>query len=51
MVRGRFAVPVQTSSISFFNSYSNKYHISLEGQRIMLYYDIHYVDVENKIEV
>ena len=51
MVRGRFAVPMQTSSISFFNRYSNKYYISLESQRIMLYHDIHYTDVENEIEV
>ena len=51
MVKGRFAVPMQTSSISFFNRYSNKYYISLEGQRIMLYYDIQYEDVENEIEV
>ena len=51
MVKGRFAVPMQTSSISFFNRYPNKGYISLEGQRIMLYYDIQYVDVENEIEV
>ena len=47
MVRGRFAMPVQTSSISFFN----RYYISLDNQRIMLYNDIHFVDVENEIEV
>ena len=51
MVRGRFAVPMQTSSISFFNRYLNRYYISLESQRIMLYHDIHYEDVENEIEV
>ena len=51
MVRARFALPMQTSSISFFNRYSNKYYISLESQRIMLYHDIHNVAVENEIEV
>ena len=51
MVRGRCAVPMQTSSISFFNRYSDRYYISLERQRIMLCHDIHYVDVENEIEV
>ena len=34
VVRGRFAVPMQSDS-----------------QRIMLYYDINYVNVENEIEV
>ena len=51
MVRGRFAVATQTSSTSFFNRYSNKYYISLESQRIMLQHVIHYVAVENEIEV
>ena len=51
MVRGRFAVPMQTSSISLFNRCSNKSYISLDSQRIILYHDIHYVDVENEIEV
>ena len=51
MVGGRFAVPMQTSNISLFNRYSNKNYISLDSQRIMLYHDIHYVDVKNKIEV
>ena len=51
MVRGRFAVPVQTSSISLFNRYSKKNDISLDSQRIMLFHDDHYVDVKNKIEV
>ena len=51
VVRGRFAVHMQTSSTSFFNRYSNKYYISLESQIIMLYHDIHYVDMENEIEV
>ena len=51
MVRGHFAVPTQTSSIFFCNRYSNKYYILLESQRIMLHHDIHYVDVENEIEV
>ena len=46
MVRGRFAVPMQTSSISLLNRYSNKNYISLDSQRIMLYHDIHYVDVK-----
>ena len=51
MVRGHFAVLMQTSSISFFNTYSKKYYISLESQRIVLHQDIQYVDVENEIEV
>ena len=51
MVRGRFAVPMQTSSISFFNRYSIKYYMSLGSQRLLLYHDIHYVDMENEIEV
>ena len=51
MVGGRFAVPKQTSSISLFNRYSNKNYISLDSQRIMLYVDIHCVDVKNEIEV
>ena len=50
MVNGRFAVPMQTSSISLFNGYSNQYYTSLDSQRIMLYHDIHYVVVGNKIE-
>ena len=49
MVRGRFAVPMQTSIFSFFNIYSNKNHMSLDSQRIMLHCDIHYVGVENEI--
>ena len=48
---GLFAVPMQTSSISLFNRYSNKNYISLDSQRIMLYHDIHYGDVKNEIEV
>ena len=51
MVRGRFAVPMQTSSSSLFNRCSNKSYISLDSQRIMPYHDRHYVDVENDIEV
>ena len=51
MVMGRFGVPMQTSSISLFNRYSNKNYLSLDSQRIMLYHDIHYVDVEIEIEV
>ena len=51
MVRGRFAVPTQTSSVSLFNRCSNKSSISLDSQRIMLYHEIHYVDVKNEIEV
>ena len=51
MVRGRFAVPMQTCSISLFNRYSNKNNISSDSQRIMLYHDIHYIDMENEIEV
>ena len=51
MVRGRFAVPMQTSSISLFNRYSNQNYMSLDSQIIMLYHDIHYVDVEDLMEV
>ena len=51
MVMGRFAVPMKISSISLFNRYSNKNSMSLDSQRIILYHDIHYVDVENDLEV
>ena len=51
MVRGRLAVPMKISSISLFNRYSNKNYMSLDSQRIILYHDIHYVDVENELEV
>ena len=51
VVRGLFAVPMQTSSMSLFNICSNKSYISLDSQRIILYHDIHHVDVENEIEV
>ena len=39
MVGGRFEVPMQTSSISLFNRYSNENYILLGSQRIMLYHD------------
>ena len=45
-VRGRFAVPMQTSSFSFFFKYSNINCICIDSQRIMLYHDINYVNVE-----
>ena len=51
MVRGRFAVPTQTSNLSLFFEYSNKNYIYLDSQRIMLYYDISYENVENEIDV
>ena len=51
MVRGHFAVPMQTFSVSLFNSYCNRNYMSLDSPGIMLYDDIHYVDVKNKIEV
>ena len=51
MVRGCFAVPMHTCNISLFNRYSNKNYISSDSQRIMLYHDIHYIDVKNEIEV
>ena len=51
MVRDRFAVPMHTFSVSLFKSYCNKNYMSLDSQRKMLYDDIHYVDVKNKIEV
>ena len=51
MVRGHFALPMQTSSISLFNRYSSKKYISLDSQRIILYHDKPYVHVENEIEV
>ena len=50
MVRGRFAGPMQTSSISLFNRYSNQNYMSLDSQRIMLYHEIHDVVVGNRIE-
>ena len=51
VVRGRFAVPIQTSSISLFIRYSNQNYMSLDSQRIMLNHDIHDVVVGNEIEV
>ena len=39
------------SGISLFNRYFNKKYMSLDSQRIILYNDIHYVDVENELEV
>ena len=44
-------MPMQASSISLFNRYSNQHYISLDSQRIMLYPDIHYIVVGNKIEI
>ena len=51
MVRGRFVVPMQTSTFSLLTSYFNKNHMPSDSQRILLYHDIHYVNVENEIEV
>ena len=52
MVRGRFAVPTQTSNLSLFFEYSEKNYIYLDSQIIiMLYHDKSYVNVGNKIEV
>ena len=51
MVRGRFAVPMQTSNLSLFFEYSDKNYIYLDSQIIMLYHDISYVNVGNKTEV
>ena len=51
MVRGRFAAPMQTSIFSLLTRYFNKNHMSLDSQRILLYHDIHHVNVENEIEV
>ena len=51
VVRGRFAVPMQTSTFSLLTRYFNKNHISLDSQRILLHHDIHYLNVENEIEV
>ena len=51
MVRGRFAVPMQTSTFSLLTRYFNKNHMSLDSQRIMLYRDIYHVNVENEIEI
>ena len=51
MVRGRFAVPIQTSTFSLLTRYFNKNHMSLDSQSILLYHDIHYVNVANEIEV
>ena len=47
VVRGRFAVPMQTFSFSLCFKYSNSNCIRLDSQRIMLYNDIKYVNVEN----
>ena len=51
MVRGRFAVPMQTSTFSLLTRYFNQNHMSLDSQRILLYHDIHHVNVGNEIEV
>ena len=51
VVQGRFAVSMQTSTSSLLASYFNNNHMSLDSQRILLYHDIHHVNVENEIEV
>ena len=51
VVRGHFAVPIQSFSFSLVLKYSNKNHMLLNSQRIVLYYDVNYVNVENEIEV
>ena len=51
VVRGRFAVPTQTSSFSFFFERSKKSYMGLDGPKIMPYHDINHVHVENKIKL
>ena len=53
MVRGHFAVPMQTSSVSFFFEHSYKSYIRLDSQRIVLKLckDINHVNEENEIEL
>ena len=50
VVRGRFAVPLQSCNFSLVLKYSNKY-VLLDSQRIMLYHDINHVNVENQREI
>ena len=51
MVRGRFAVPLQSCNFSLILKYSNKNYVLIDRQRIMVYHDINHVNVENEIEV
>ena len=41
---------MQTSTSSLLASYFNNNHMSLDSQRILLYHDIHHVNVENEIK-
>ena len=51
MVRGRFAVHMQTCSVSLVFEYANKNYRSIDSQRRPLYRGMNYVNVQNKLEV
>ena len=51
MVWGRFAVHMQTCSVSLAFEYTNKNYMSICSQRRPLYRVMNYVNVENKLEV
>ena len=51
MVWGSFAVPMQICVFSLVSQYPNYDYISVDSQRKMLYNDLIYVNVDNKIEV
>ena len=51
VVRGCFAVLLQSCNFSLVLKYSNKKYVLLDSQRVMLYHDINDVNVENEREV
>ena len=51
VVRGRFAVPLQSCNFSLVLKYSNKNYVLLDSQRTKLYHDINHLNVENEIDV
>ena len=51
MIRGGFAVPMQSSIFSLLLLYPNKNYVPLHSQTKMLHDDLKYVDVRNEIEV
>ena len=51
MVRGSFAVPMQIYVIFLAFQYPYDYYVSLDSQRRMLYNNLIYVNVGNKIKV
>ena len=51
VVRGRFALPMQTISFSVFFKCSNNNYMYIDSQRIILNHDINCISVENKLKV